>query len=135
MDEVFEAATRLLAALGGPQAIIGRRHLTSADDVDAIARAVELDARVMRVSTTPETARALAMMLRLRELAPASSAKPTLGRLVERALACPVVWTDAVLDRVAELSDEVGDFTATVELARAIDPYGDYTVRRIRGCA
>ena len=135
MDEILAAATRLLAALGGPQAIIERRHLSSDDDVDAIARAVELDARVMRVPTTAETARALAFQLRLRELAPSSSARLTLDQLVERALACPVEWTDAVLERVTELRGQVGDLAATVELARAIDPHGDYTMRRLRRCA
>ena len=58
--EAVDAATRLLVALGGAQAIIDRRRLSGADDFAAIARAVALDARNMGIATTEEAARVLA---------------------------------------------------------------------------
>lgn len=123
----------LLIALGGAAAIIARRHLTSDDDFDAIARAIAYDARCLRVDATVEATRALAMQLRIRELAPAASwTPPTLAELVEHFLCCPVGWADSVAERVRERTKKVGDLAATVELARALDPHGTYEVRRLR---
>ena len=133
--EAVDAATRLLVALGGAQAIIDRRRLSGADDFAAIARAVALDARNMGIATTEEAARVLAYQLRLRELAPGGWTPPTLAELAERTVRCSVGWADALLERVAKRADRIGELAATVELAAALDPHGDYAVRRLRRAA
>lgn len=125
-------ATRLLVALGGAKAIIDRRRLSSSDDFAAIARAVALDARNMGIDTTEEAARVLAYQLRLRELAPGGWTPPTLADLAESTVRCSVGWADALLERVAKLAQDNGDLAATVALAAALDPHGEYIVRRLR---
>lgn len=126
-------ALALLQALGGPAAIIARRNLTPDDDFEAIRRAVALDARVLGVDADPMAVGALAMQLRLRELAPPANRAPMrLAALVERFLACPVEWWASLEARLVELEDERGPLAATTALARALDPYGDYPLRRVR---
>ncbi len=126
-------ALALLQALGGPAALIARRNLTPDDDFDAIRRAVALDARVLGVDADPMAVGEVAMQLRLRELAPPASRRPMrLAALVERFLACPVEWWASLEERLVELEDERGPLEATTALARALDPYGDYPLRRVR---
>lgn len=130
-------ALALLQALGGPAALIARRNLTPDDDFDAILRAVQLDARSQGIVAAPEAISALAMSLRLHELAPPAAdwQPPSLESIVEHALATPVEWMALLEECVAEMEQRVGTLAAVAALAQAVDPHGDYRVRRLSRCS